>query len=74
MEDYKGALLALIRIQEAYLIDSRTIQQGLLSQKYPSRKLTGFILLNKIKMKYCKRYRGVDVFCNENFNDLIFLK
>ena len=40
-EDYRGAIVALNRLEDAYLLNPSDIRNGKLSTQYPSRKLTG---------------------------------
>ncbi len=45
-DDYKGAIQAINRLEDTYLLTTREIQSGTLSQKYPSRPLDGRSLYN----------------------------
>ena len=47
-EDYEGAIVALHRLEDTYLLDPKDIKNGILSDKNPSRPLTGN--LTKIKI------------------------
>jgi hypothetical protein len=40
-EDYEGAIVALHRLEDTYLLDPKDIKNGILSDKNPSRSLTG---------------------------------
>jgi hypothetical protein len=46
--DYKGALNAVNRLVETYILNPRDIRFGNLSQKYPSRSLSRKILYIKL--------------------------
>ena len=40
-EDYVGSINGLLRLEDTYLLESDEIRKGKLSDKYPSRPLTG---------------------------------
>lgn len=53
-EDYEGAIVALHRLEDTYLLDPKDIKNGILSDKNPSRSLTGN--LTKIKALDSNKY------------------
>ena len=44
-EDYKGAIKAIHRLEDTYLLSPSDIRSGKLSQKHPSRPLTGNLFI-----------------------------
>ena len=46
-EDYEGAIVALHRLEDTYLLDPNDIRTGKLSEKHPSRPLTGIMKSKK---------------------------
>ena len=40
-EDYVGSINGLLRLEDTYLLEPDEIRKGKLSDKYPSRPLTG---------------------------------
>ena len=49
-EDYEGAIVALHRLEDTYLLDPKDIKNGILSDKNPSRSLTGNLAKIKIAL------------------------
>lgn len=47
-EDYSGAIQALHRLSDTYLLNPKEIRLGNLSQNYPSRPLNGILAVKKL--------------------------
>ena len=48
-EDYNGAILAIHRLEDTYLLEPKDVRSGKLSEHYPSRGLTRKHFTNKDK-------------------------
>ena len=49
-DDYTGAVRAIHRLEDTYLLKTKDIQKGKLSTQYPSRPLTGIFHIHSSEM------------------------